>query len=100
MSQNRDDPVIKFGKHRGLRYSQIPIDYLNWMKREIKSPQSTVDLVTYELKRRKDGTSINKSQRQFFDETTHYVWTHADGSTHDIPIDVALNGKETEIPPF
>ena len=31
------DPVLPFGKYRGLRVSEVPTQYLDWCLREVKS---------------------------------------------------------------
>ena len=33
------DPVIGFGKHRGLRYRDIPDGYLLWLKNNYSGPE-------------------------------------------------------------
>lgn len=93
-----DAPIIQFGKHRGLKYSQLPIEYLKWMSREIKSPERTVLQVAIELYRRKVAgpPHPNKLNRE-----THYEWAHPDGTTiYEIPIDVSMVGTATQLPPF
>ena len=97
-----EDPIIQFGKYKGLNYSELPLDYLQWMKREIKSPEKTVIQINFELERRKTNVpvKISNSKEPWNDPSTHYQWTDRNGKVHSIPNDVSLAGKETEVAPF
>lgn len=44
------DPVIGFGKHRGMRYRDIPESYLLWLKNNYSGPERGV--IEAELSRR------------------------------------------------
>lgn len=35
------DPIIGFGKHRGMYYSEIPVEYLLWLKKNYQGHERT-----------------------------------------------------------
>lgn len=95
------DPIIHFGKHKGLKFSEIPLDYLRWMNREIKSPTRIVEQVKSELSKR-SGTAIKRptTSKSWHDPSTHYEWTDRRGKVHSIPNDVSMVNTENEVCPF
>lgn len=40
VSQQNDDSTINFGKHKGKKWSEIPEDYLKWLKENAKDDQT------------------------------------------------------------
>ena len=46
--------VLEFGKHKGERWTRVPIGYLKWILNEIPSSQEAYKLAESELNRRGD----------------------------------------------
>ena len=46
-----DDPVLQFGKHRGIHISAVPDEYLKWMY-EADFPEAIIQIVEEELIKR------------------------------------------------
>lgn len=37
-ADNADDPVVTFGKHNGKHFSEIPLDYIEWLSKNAQKP--------------------------------------------------------------
>ncbi len=44
------DPIIGFGKHRGMHYSEIPVEYLLWLKKNYQGHER--EALEHELRNR------------------------------------------------
>lgn len=50
---NTHDMIVDFGKHKGERYTRLPVSYLRWM---VNENHSRADIAAAELQRR--GTTL------------------------------------------
>lgn len=48
-----EEPIIGFGKYRGLKYSDIPDNYLLWLKKNYRGAET--GFITDECQKRKKG---------------------------------------------
>ena len=55
--QPRPMPVMTFGKHKGLPWSQIPADYLDWMVTQTDMDADALWYARAELRRRRQSDS-------------------------------------------
>ena len=51
---NTHNEVLKFGKHKGERWTRVPIGYLKWILNEMEPTQNAYIMAEAELERRGD----------------------------------------------
>ena len=55
-------PTVPFGKHRGTRWAEVPIDYLQWMTGQRDMEADIVWNAKRELERRKQQQNFNRTR--------------------------------------
>ena len=54
-SEPRPMPMMRFGKHKGLRWDEIPVDYLQWMDGQMDMDPDVLWYARGELTRRRSA---------------------------------------------